>query len=178
MNTATRFTFGTDFREGGRRAAGEAEVAAARAEGLALGREEGRRDAENQLNGLLAQLARSAERLVAHEAAHAAEVEARAAYVAIDIAVAVARKLSDALVAREPLDAIRDLVGDCFANLRSAPHLVVRVNDDLLEDARTELTKLAAERGFDGSPGHPGGAGHRARRLPHRMVQRRHHARP
>uniref|UniRef100_UPI001953195E FliH/SctL family protein n=1 Tax=Escherichia coli TaxID=562 RepID=UPI001953195E len=29
-------------------------------------------------------------------------------------------------------------------------HLVVRVHDDLLEDARTELTRLAAERGFAG----------------------------
>jgi flagellar assembly protein FliH len=77
-------------------------------------------------------------------------LEGRLEAEAIDIAVAVARKLSEALVAREPLVAIRDLVSDCFANLRSAPHLVVRVSDELLEDARTELTRLAAERGFDG----------------------------
>ena len=63
MSSATKFTFGTDFREGGRRAAGEADIAAARAEGFAAGVEQGRREAEGQLNGLVAQLARAAERL-------------------------------------------------------------------------------------------------------------------
>ena len=64
--------------------------------------------------------------------------------------MAVANKLAGTLVAREPMDEIRRLVADCFANLRGVPHLVVRVNDALLDDASTELTRLAAERGFDG----------------------------
>jgi len=77
-------------------------------------------------------------------------LEARLEQEAIDIAVAVAGKLAATLIAREPLAEIRRLVGDCFANLRGVPHLVVRVHDDLLEDARGELTRLAAERGFEG----------------------------
>lgn len=77
-------------------------------------------------------------------------LEGRLEQEAIDIAVAVAGRLAGALTAREPLAEIRRLVGDCFANLRGVPHLVVRVHDDLLEQARTELTRLAAERGFEG----------------------------
>ncbi|WP_170181801.1 FliH/SctL family protein [Phreatobacter stygius] len=77
-------------------------------------------------------------------------LEGRLEQEAIDIAVAVASKLAASLIQREPLAEIRTLVGDCFTNLRSVPHLVVRVHDDLLEDARTELTRLASERGFDG----------------------------
>lgn len=38
MASATKFMFGTDFREGSRKAAGEAELAAARAEGFHAGR--------------------------------------------------------------------------------------------------------------------------------------------
>ncbi|OYW67798.1 MAG: hypothetical protein B7Z40_05650 [Bosea sp. 12-68-7] len=146
MNTATKFTFGTDFREGGRRAAGEAEVAAARAEGLALGREEGRRDAENQLNGLLAQLARSAERLVAQEAAHAAEVEARAAYVAI----VAAKALAGAALDERPLAALENGLRECLAQARQAPHLVMRVNDAAVEAAEGLVKRLAQEMGFAG----------------------------
>lgn len=78
------------------------------------------------------------------------DLEARLEQEAIDIAVAVAGKLASTLIAREPLAEIRALVADCFANLRSVPHLVVRVHDDLLDDARTELGRLATERGFDG----------------------------
>lgn len=77
-------------------------------------------------------------------------LEARLEQEAIDIAVAVAAKLAATLVERHPMAEIRRLVGDCFANLRGVPHLVVRVHDDLLEDARAELTRLASERGFDG----------------------------
>jgi flagellar assembly protein FliH len=146
MSTATRFTFGTDFREGGRRAAGEAEVAAARAEGLAIGREEGRRDAEHQLNGLLAQLARSAERLVTQEAAHAAEVEARAAYVAI----VAAKALAGAALDERPLAALENGLRECLAQARQAPHLVMRVNDAAVEAAEGLVKRLAQEMGFAG----------------------------
>ncbi len=78
------------------------------------------------------------------------QLEGRLEQEAIDIAVAVAGKLAATLTAREPLAEIRRLVGDCFANLRGVPHLVVRVHDDLMDEARTELTRLASERGFDG----------------------------
>ena len=52
---------------------------------------------------------------------------------AVDVAVAVARKLCSELIAAEPLGEITALVKDCFSHLVSTPHLVVRINDSLYE---------------------------------------------
>src|SRR6476469_10515211 len=69
---------------------------------------------------------------------------------AVDVAVAVARKLCSELVSREPLGEITALVADCFSHLVSTPHLVVRINDSLYEGAREKIERLAAQSGFEG----------------------------
>ncbi len=69
---------------------------------------------------------------------------------AVDIAVAVARKLCSELTAREPLAEIIALVADCFSHLVATPHLVVRVHDQLYEAARAQIDRLAAQCGFQG----------------------------
>jgi flagellar assembly protein FliH len=69
---------------------------------------------------------------------------------AVDVAVAVARKLCSELIAAEPLAEITGLVGDCFAHLVSTPHLVVRINDSLYEIARERIEHLAKQSGFEG----------------------------
>lgn len=125
---------------------------------MALARQEGYgagfADGDAQANAAIARHRADALAVVADRISEAAgalaALEGRLEQEATDIAVAVASKLSASLMAREPLGEIRTLVGDCFANLRGVPHLVIRVHDDLLEDARTELTRLAHERGFEG----------------------------
>ncbi|QUS38510.1 flagellar assembly protein H [Tardiphaga alba] len=69
---------------------------------------------------------------------------------AVDVAVAVARKLCDELVAREPLTEIMALVHDCFKHLVATPHLVVRINDALYDEARERIEKQAKQSGFAG----------------------------
>jgi flagellar assembly protein FliH len=69
---------------------------------------------------------------------------------AVDVAVAVARKLTAELIAREPLGEITALVSDCFSHLVATPHLVVRINDSLYEGARAQIERLAAHAGFEG----------------------------
>ena len=70
---------------------------------------------------------------------------------AVEVAVAVARKLAPELIAREPLAEIAALAADCFRQLVAAPHVVVRVNDALLRDrARRSSTRSRAPRGFEG----------------------------
>src|SRR5437762_8437413 len=49
-------------------------------------------------------------------------IERRMETEAVDVAVAVARKLCAELVAREPLGEITALVSDCFSHLRSEEH--------------------------------------------------------
>jgi flagellar assembly protein FliH len=77
-------------------------------------------------------------------------VERRMETEAVDVAVAVARKLASELVAREPLGEITALVSDCFAQLVSTPHIVVRINDALYETAHTRIETLAKQCGFAG----------------------------
>jgi flagellar assembly protein FliH len=77
-------------------------------------------------------------------------IEVRMETEAVDVAVAVARKLCCELMAREPLGEITALVADCFSHLVSTPHLVVRINDSLYEGARQSIERLAAQSGFEG----------------------------
>jgi flagellar assembly protein FliH len=77
-------------------------------------------------------------------------VEARMETEAVDVAVAVARKLCTELIAREPLGEVIALVSDCFSQLVSTPHLVVRINDSLYETAHERIERLAKQSGFEG----------------------------
>jgi flagellar assembly protein FliH len=77
-------------------------------------------------------------------------IETRMETEAVDVAVAVARKLCDALIASEPLGEITALVSDCFSHLVSTPHLVVRINASLYETARERIERLAKQSGFAG----------------------------
>ena len=77
-------------------------------------------------------------------------IENRMETEAVDVAVAVARKLCSELIAAEPLAEITGLVSDCFSHLVSTPHLVVRISDSLYEDARERIEKLAKQSGFEG----------------------------
>ncbi len=146
MTAATKFMFGTDFREGSRKAAGEAEVAAARAEGFRLGHEQGRSEAEGQLGGLAAQLARSAERLFALEEARVASIEEQAA----DVAIAVAKAIAGAALDEKPLATLAGAVRECLSYARQAPHLVVRVHESAVEAAEELVKRLTLEHGFSG----------------------------
>jgi flagellar assembly protein FliH len=77
-------------------------------------------------------------------------IETRMTTEAVDVAVAVARKLCSELVATEPLTEVMALVHDCFKHLVAIPHIVVRINDQLYEEARARIEKLAKQSGFQG----------------------------
>ena len=77
-------------------------------------------------------------------------IETRMETEAVDVAVAVARKLCSTLISAEPLGEITELVKDCFAQLVSTPHLVVRINDSLYEAAHERIERMAKQSGFEG----------------------------
>jgi flagellar assembly protein FliH len=77
-------------------------------------------------------------------------VEARLETEAVQVAVAVASKLAPELIAREPFAEISALATDCFRHLVAAPHVVVRVNDQLHADAREKLDQTTRSGGFEG----------------------------
>ena len=69
---------------------------------------------------------------------------------AVELAVAIAKKLVPELLQREPFGEIAALATECFRQLSTAPHVVVRVNNTLHETARTQLEEIARTRGFEG----------------------------
>jgi flagellar assembly protein FliH len=77
-------------------------------------------------------------------------IETRMETEAVDVAVAVARKLCSELISGEPLVEISRLVSDCFSHLVSTPHLVVRIHDSLYEAAHERIERLAKQSGFAG----------------------------
>ena len=83
-------------------------------------------------------------------AARFSGIETRMETEAVDVAVAVARKLCRELISAEPLGEVTALVKDCFSQLVSTPHLVVRINEQLYEAARERIEHLAKQSGFTG----------------------------
>jgi flagellar assembly protein FliH len=79
-----------------------------------------------------------------------AGIETKMETEAVDVAVAVARKLCSSLIAAEPLAEMMTLVEDCFRHLVATPHLVVRINEALYDGAREKIERLAKQSGFDG----------------------------
>lgn len=155
MGAPAKFLFDLDFSEPvGRGSANGVEIesriaeAEARGErtGFAAGKAEAAQESAQRTAAALAQIASAAASLAGNSGALRSRMEAEA----VDVAVAVARKLCAELIAREPLADIMALVNDCLRHLTSTPHLVVRVTDSLYEDAREKIETAAKQCGFAG----------------------------
>src|SRR5260370_23154233 len=159
MTARAKFLFDADFSAGAAARAAQATVSnaeheAAPAEAEARGYRNGisategreRADAERRLaeafDRIAAGLDQVGQRLKAVEDKFEAE--------AVEVALAVGRKLAPALIAREPLAEIAALADTCFRELLAAPHLVVRVNGAIYAAAKDRLHELARARRFDG----------------------------
>ncbi len=90
----------------------------------------------------------AAELAVANDALRA--IETRLECEAVEVAVAVARKLAPALRAREPFAEISALASECFRQLIASPHIAVRVNDALYAAAKEKLDDIVRAKNFDG----------------------------
>lgn len=157
MAQPAKFLFDTDFsapektRERATTAAEIAQkVAAAEAAAYRNGYEAAQREAKVEADRRVAAALEQINIHLQGIAARYAGIETRMETEAVDVAVAVARKLCAALVAAEPLGEITGLVRDCFAHLVSTTHLVLRINDSLYEAAHDKIEKLAKQSGFEG----------------------------
>jgi flagellar assembly protein FliH len=143
-----KFMFENDFAPGGERKPlvtldehaaklKEAE-AAAYARGFAQGSSEARAEAEQRSLAVIERIATAMSALDQQIQA----VEAKFETEAVEVAVAVAKKLAPELVSQEPFAEIAALAIGCFRNLVKCPHVVVRVNDALHETARSTLDEI------------------------------------
>jgi flagellar assembly protein FliH len=158
MSAPAKFLFDVDFAERERKPAeptitlaehaiklAEAETAAHR-RGYAEAQADAAVEAQRRIAGALehaaAGLGQASETLRA--------IEVRLECEAVEVAVAVARKLAPALIAGEPFAEISALASDCFRELTASPHIAVRVNDALYAATREKLDAIARAGGYEG----------------------------
>jgi flagellar assembly protein FliH len=156
MGAPAKFLFDVDFAAGQQREAtvalaehaakvAEAEAAAHR-RGYADAQRDAAVEAGRRVAGTLERIAAS----LAESTKALAAVEARLECEAVEVAVAVARKLAPTLIEREPFAEISALASSCFRELVAAPHIVVRVNDSLYAAAREKLDDITRAHGYEG----------------------------
>jgi flagellar assembly protein FliH len=156
MPAPAKFLFDTDFSAPDRRerpstpAEVAQKVAAAEARAYREGFNAGQREAKAESDRRAALALEDIKIALQGIAAGFSGIEARMETEAVDVAVAVARKLCSELVAAEPLGEIEGLVRDCFAHLVATPHLAVRINDGLYESAHERIERMAKQSGFQG----------------------------
>lgn len=148
--SANKYLFDCDFRSPGVRVRDAAALQEAEARGLAQGLAEGRKQAASEANSQLAaamrRLADAAVALLAGLDGHQARLEEEA----LAFGTALGRKLAGTALAAHPLDAITEAARASFQHLRGVPHLVVRVNDALVESVETHVQRISRERGYEG----------------------------
>ncbi len=156
MAAPAKFLFDTDFaapdksRDRPTQAEMAEKIAAAEQRAYRDGFDAGQREAKAESDRRTALALEEIRLGMQGIAAGFAGIETRMETEAVDVAVAVARKLCDSLIAAEPLGEITGLVRDCFSHLVSTPHLVVRINASLYEVAREGIERMAKQSGFEG----------------------------
>lgn len=156
MAAPAKFLFDTDFgtpdksRERPTQAEMVQKIAAAEAKAYRDGFDAGQREAKAESDRRAALALEEIKIAMQGIAARFSGIERRMETEAVDVAVAVARKLCSELIAAEPLGEVTGLVVECFSHLVATPHLVVRVNDQLYEAARERIERLAKPSGFQG----------------------------
>jgi flagellar assembly protein FliH len=156
MGAPTKFLFDVDFAGGADRKPtialsehklelAEAETAAQR-RGYAQAQADAKAEADRRVAAALERIAKG----IAEANAALKAIETRLECEAVEVAVAVGRKLAPALIAREPFAEIAALASDCFRQLVASPHIAVRVNDALYATAREKLDEIVRARGCEG----------------------------
>ncbi|MGE0565380.1 MAG: FliH/SctL family protein [Pseudolabrys sp.] len=154
MSATAKFLFETDFAKGEtptltvvehERRRADAEAVAYR-NGFSAGQAQTRAEIEQQIATTLGIVGDTLERM----SRGLYGVEARLEVEAVEVAVAVARKLSPELIAQQPLAEVEALATECFRHLASTPHIAIRVNENIFAAAKEKLDDIARGRGFEG----------------------------
>ena len=154
MKATAKYLFDEDFATGEKptitmveheRRRADAESQAYR-QGFTAGEEQAHQEATKRMADALSVIADGLGRLDNALTA----IETRLETEAVEVAVAVAAKLSPALIAREPFAEIAALATECFHHLVSTPLVTVRIAADIHETAKGQIEEIARSNGFDG----------------------------
>jgi flagellar assembly protein FliH len=156
MGAPAKFLFDVDFAAGSQReptialAEHATKLAEAEEAARARGYAQGERDAQVEISQRIASTLEGIATGIEAAAGALEAIEAKLECEAIEVAVAVARKLAPSLIEREPFAEIAALAGGCFRELVAAPHIVVRVNEGLYAAAREKIEDIARAHAFGG----------------------------
>ena len=162
MSAPVKFLFEDDFT-GGPAAAGQKSTVPLAVHEAALAAQDALRErteqeayrtgmlaAEAKIEGRAADACQRIAQGITALTASLQAIEARLEAEAVEVAVAVARKLAPELIAAEPLAEIEALASSCFRQLIAAPHVVVRIAESIYEVAHKRLEEIARLAGFEG----------------------------
>ncbi len=156
MAEPVKFTFDQAF-DGGARSRYDVEVERLEEEGKAAqlsahskGFDEGRHQALTDIEAAtqenLSQLAQAAHALFSQQA----QLEANLKQQMVQLAYAIAAKLSPALLRTHPLGEIEALIEDCLATAHKEPRLIVRVADTLSDAIGERIEEMKTKTNFPG----------------------------
>jgi flagellar assembly protein FliH len=154
MTASAKYMFDEDFATGTRPTISVVEADHRRADAEAVAHRNGFAAGLAQAQGEAGQRIATALGLIADNLSRLDRalngIEARLETEAVQVAVAVAGKLAPELIAREPFVEISALATECFRQLVTTPHVVVRVGSDIYETAKEKLEETASAGGFEG----------------------------
>ena len=129
---------------------GEADIAAARAEGYAQGHADGEKEAAARTDGEIAatlqNLAASAASLLSALEAKTVGLEAEA----VNLAHETAKRLAAASIAARPETEIEAVLRECLSHLNREPHILLRVAPSMVDRLKETVDRMAMERGMSG----------------------------
>jgi flagellar assembly protein FliH len=156
MGAPAKFLFDTDFSNPSARvdtinaAESARQITEAEARGNRSGYAAGQADAQAETVRRGSMALEDIARAIEQVAGRLTQTEKLIEDQAIEIALAAARKLCQELINREPLAEMMTLIADCLRHQLRTPHLVIRINDGLYDDARARIETLAKQSGFEG----------------------------
>jgi flagellar assembly protein FliH len=128
----------------------EEEMAKAREEGFAAGKEVGQKAAEDLLERDIARTLENVTQQLAELGKAQAEAIERRDHETIEAALTIIRKLFPSLAEAHGMVEIETIIGDCLARLRDEARVVIRVANPVLDTVNERVAGLAAKAGFEG----------------------------
>jgi flagellar assembly protein FliH len=129
---------------------GEEDLARARAEGHAAGKEIGAQEAMRSLEQQMSQAMDAVSAQMSGLAQAQVESHERQGREALEVALIVVRKIFPGLAGRNGLAEVESVVRDCLERLRNEPRIVIRVADAVLDQVEARIGEFAKRAGFEG----------------------------
>lgn len=116
------------------------------AQGMTAGAEQTGAAIEAQIMSMLGQIGTQIDNL-AEEARRSQEMAARDS---VELAVAIAKKLSSSLIEMAPMAGMESMIENCLGEQYAEPKIVIRLADQMIDSMKGRLDRLTRQSGYMG----------------------------